>query len=157
MEVYYVQSKASMVINTILMLVVGALFIYNKDTALEIGFIVAGVCLIISGIIPMIAVKSVDLMGILLIILGVVLCVVPGLFAGITTVLIGVVAIVVGAIIAYGGIQGEGSPKAFTILVGVLIALAGILIFMGNDIAFTIFGVVLVVAGVVNLIALLKA
>ncbi len=156
MEVYYVQNKTSMIINTILMVIVGILFIIDKDLALELGFIVAGICLIISGILPMIMVKKADAMGIILIILGVILLLVPNLMADITTVVIGVVSIVVGAIIAYGGVKAEGSPSAFTIVVGILIALAGILIFMGDDIAFLIFGVMLVVAGVVNLITLLK-
>ncbi|MBQ7979164.1 MAG: DUF308 domain-containing protein [Candidatus Methanomethylophilaceae archaeon] len=156
MEVYYVQNKTSMIINTILMVIVGVLFIIDKDLALELGFIVAGICLIIAGLIPMIMVKNVDAMGIVMIILGIVLLLVPNLMADITTVIIGVVAIIVGALIAFGGVKAEGSPSAFTIVVGILIALAGILIFMGNDIAFLIFGVMLVVAGVVNIVALLK-
>lgn len=156
MEVYYVQSKASLIINTILMVVVGALFIYDKNVALDLGFIVAGICLIISGIIPMIIAKTIDAIGIIMIILGVLLCIVPGLFTGITVVLIGIVAIVVGALIAYSGVKAEGSPKTFTIVVGALILLAGLLIFMGNDIAFLIFGVMMVVAGVVNIVMLLK-
>ena len=157
MEVYYVQSKASLVINTIMMILIGALFIYDKNVALDIGFIVAGICLIISGIIPMIMVRSIDLIGIIMIILGVLLCVVPGLFTDITVVLIGIVAIVVGALIAYSGVKAEGGPKTFTIVVGALILLAGLLIFMGNDIAFLIFGIMMVVAGIVNIVTLLKA
>ena len=157
MEVYYVQSKAALVINTILMLVVGALFIIDKDFALHWGFVVAGICLIISGIVPMIIVRNVDIIGIILIILGIVLCLIPNLMADITIVAVGVFAIIVGAIAAFNAIKAADKPDLFGIIVGALLILGGILTFMDNDIVFIVFGVILVIAGIVNVLTLLKS
>ena len=156
MEVIYVQDKTTMIINTILLLIVGILFIWDKDLALKWGFIVAGVCLIVSGILPMIMVKNVDLMGVILIVLGIIICLIPSFLANVTIIIIGVIAILLGVIILFSAIKGDENTKTMGVIVGALILLAGILTFLGNDIAFIIFGVMLVIAGIVNAVTLMR-
>ncbi len=150
MEVIYVQNKTTMLINAVLLILVGILFIWDKNVALEWGFIIAGVCMIVAGVLPMIVAKNVDLMGVIMIVLGIILCIIPGFFADVTIIILGIIAILVGVIIIFSAIKGDESTKTMGVIVGALILIAGILIFLNYDIVFVIFGVILVVAGIVN-------
>jgi uncharacterized membrane protein HdeD (DUF308 family) len=157
MEIYVQQSKTMMVINALLLIVIGALFIINKDLALQWGFILAGVFLIISGILPMIIMKAVDIIGILMIILGIIMILAPYAFAWATIWIIGIIAILLGVLILFGATRTSGKEMIVMIIVGLLLVVAGALTFIGNDLVFIIFGVVLVLAGVVNLLGLAVA
>lgn len=156
MEVIYVQDKTTLLINTVLLIIVGILFIWDKDVALEWGFIIAGVCMIVAGVLPMIVARNVDLMGLIMIVLGIIICIIPSFFADVTIILIGIIAIIIGVIILFSAIKGDEKTKTMGVIVGALILLAGILTFLGNDVAFVIFGAMLVVAGIVNAVTLAR-
>lgn len=152
MEVIVYQDKTTAMIYSVLMIIVGLLFVLNKDLALSWGFIIAGVFLIIAGIIPMIMAKSIDLMGLLMIVLGIILIAVPQLFAGITVLLIGIVAILLGVIWIYGSATNpDGKGRTIGIVVGIVILVAGIATFLGNDFVFIVFGILLIIAGIMNI------
>jgi uncharacterized membrane protein HdeD (DUF308 family) len=157
MEVVTVQTKYSGVINAALLIIIGVLFILDKDLALNIGFILAGVFLIISGIVPMIMCKTIDLMGVLMIILGIILILVPYVFTTIALIILGVIAIIVGAAVILGATkESDGKVRAVAVIVGALIIIAGISIMLQMDIAFILFGVFLLIAGILNLVTVLK-
>ena len=157
MEVVIVQSKTSAIINAILLIIIGILFIVNKDLALNVGFILAGIFLIVSGIVPMIMCKTIDLMGVLMVILGIVLIMVPYVFTTIALIILGIIAIIVGVIGILGASkEKDGKMRTVGIIVGALIIIAGISIMLQMDIAFIIFGVFLLIAGAVNLVYLMK-
>ena len=58
MEVIVYQDKTTAMIYSVLMIIVGLLFVLNKDLALSWGFIIAGVFLIIAGIIVSLVTKA---------------------------------------------------------------------------------------------------
>ena len=158
MEVIAYQDKTTAMIYSALMIIVGLLFVLNKDLALSWGFIIAGVFLIIAGIIPMIAVKSIDLMGLIMIVLGIILIAAPHLFAGITVLLIGIIAILLGVVWIYGASTNpDGKARTIGIIVGIVILVAGIATFMGNDFVFIVFGILLIVAGIMNIAGVTKS
>jgi uncharacterized membrane protein HdeD (DUF308 family) len=158
MEVIVVQqSRISMLINAILLIIIGVLFIYDENLALSIGFMIAGVFMIIAGIIPMIQYKTVDLIGVALIVLGIILLVIPNILADVTYIIIGIIAIILGAVIFFGGFkEGERNSKIISIIIGLFIAIAGIMILTRMDIAFILFGAFLVIAGAFSIIGALK-
>lgn len=158
MEVYAEQSKWSYIISAILMIIVGALFIINRDLAMDVGFIIIGIFLIIAAIIPMIAAKALDLIGLVLLVLGILLIILPSVFTDVTTIILGIFAIIIGAVAAANATkEQDGVSRAIGVIVGVVIIIAGISMILDMDIAFQLFGVFLVIAGVLNLIAAAKS
>jgi uncharacterized membrane protein HdeD (DUF308 family) len=155
MEAHFNQSKAMVIIYAILLIIIGALFIADKDLALQWGFIIAGVFLIISGILPMIQYKTVDLIGVIFIVLGFILIAAPYVFAVATEIIIGIIAIIIGIVIAFNALQAtETKVKIIGLIVGILVVIAGAITFLGNDFVFIVFGILLIIAGIMNLITL---
>ena len=158
MQVYIVQSKTNLIIMAILMIIIGALFVINKNLALDIGFIVAGVMLIIIGLFPMIQMKDMNIIGIIFILLGLILIIFPYVFTDITQILLGIIAIVVGAVGVFNSMKEKNQTiMILGVLVGVLILVAGVTMVMKWDIAFQIFGILLIIGGVLDLVAISKA
>lgn len=158
MQVYIVQSKTNLIIMAILMIVIGALFVINKNLALDIGFIVAGVMLIIIGLFPMIQMKDMNIIGIIFILLGLILIIFPYVFTDITQILLGIIAVIVGAVGVFNSMKEKNQTVMILgVLVGVLILVAGVTMIMKWDIAFQIFGILLIVGGVIDLVAISKA
>ena len=155
MEVYIVQSKANLILTSILMIIIGVFFIVDKDLALDVGFIVTGVSLIILGLVPMVQVKDVNLFCVLLIVLGIFLILVPSFFTDLTKVILGIVAILVGVLMVLNSTKAElKNPKIIGMVVGILIILAGISILLDMAIAFQLFGALLLIGGIANLLIL---
>lgn len=156
MQLIVEQSRTSMIINALLLIIVGALFIIDENLALSVGFIIAGVFLLISGLVPMIQTKSVDAMGVIMVVLGILLIVIPNVFADITFIVIGIITIIVGALYFVGAFKQSGSSKIVGIIVGLLILIAGIMILTRMDLAFVLFGIFLIVAGGLNIVGAMK-
>ena len=155
MEVYIVQSKANLIVSSIMMVIIGIFFIVDKDLALDIGFIVAGISLIIVGLVPMIQAKDMNLFCVLLIVLGLFLILIPSFFSDVAKIVLGVVAILVGGLMTLNSFKAEEkNPKIIGHLVGILIIVAGVSILLDMDIAFQLFGGVMLVAGILNLMTL---
>jgi len=139
------------------MILIGALFIANKELAMSWGFILIGVFLIISGIIPMIMNKTIDVIGLIMIILGIVIIVVPGLFANLFGIVVGIIAIIVGLLMIVSASKDElNTAKIIGVIVGVCIIIAGITLILDWDIAYQLFGVFLIIAGAINIVGALK-
>ncbi len=155
MEVYIVQSKANLIVSSIMMVIIGIFFIVDKDLALDIGFIVAGISLIIVGLVPMIQAKDMNLFCVLLIVLGIFLILIPSFFSDVAKIILGVVAILVGGLMTLNSFKAEEkNPKIIGLLVGILIIVAGVSILLDMDIAFQLFGGIMLVAGILNLMTL---
>ncbi len=157
MEVIIEQTRTSMFINALLLIIIGALFIIDENLALSVGFIVAGVFLVISGLVPMIMYRAADLIGVLMIVLGIILIVIPNVLADVTFIVVGIIAILIGAIACFGALKNVTTAgKVIGLIVGILIIIAGIMILTRMDIAFILFGAFLVVAGALNIVGAMK-
>jgi uncharacterized membrane protein HdeD (DUF308 family) len=157
MQVIVEQTRTSMFINALLLILIGALFIIDENLALSIGFIIAGIFLFISGLVPMLMYRTADVMGIIMVVLGVLLIVIPSVFADITFIIIGVIAIVVGALALVGACYNTTTAgRLIGILIGAFIIIAGIMVLTRMDIAFIVFGALLVIAGALNIVGAMK-
>ncbi len=157
MQVYVEQTKLSLVVYAVLMILVGALFIVDRNLAMDVGFIIAGIFLVIAGLVPMIQMKNVDVLGVIMLVLGILLLVMPNLFTDVVTIILGVIGIIVGALNAVAALKEQNKAVMIVgLLVGVLIIIAGITMLLDMDIAFQIFGALLLIAGVLNLLGAVK-
>lgn len=139
------------------MIVIGALFIVDKDKAIEVGFIITGIFLLIGGILPMIQGRTINVLGLLLIILGILLILAPELFTLVFEIIIGVIAIIIGALNMFAAFrETDKVGMFFGFVVGLLVIAAGVTIFLGMDIAFQIFGGLLIAAGLLDFIVAIK-
>ena len=156
MQFYIEQTRTSLIVNSILLIIVGILFIINRDFAMELGLVIVGIFLIISGLMPMIMARAVDIIGILEVILGILLIIAPFVFKSIILFIIGGITILVG-ILSILGVSQAIKTHVFSLIVGILIVVAGILIMFDQEIIFTIYGIELILAGAMNLIQAYKS
>ncbi len=156
MEVYIQQTREASIITALLLILVGILFIIDQTLAVSVGILLIGAFMIVAGLMPLLTTKQFDITSIIMIILGIVVIMARFLLADILLLVIGVIAILVGVMKMYGALTGDAKNKLMDMAVGLLIALAGFAIAVQFDFAFVLFGALLVLAGVVNLIDALK-
>ncbi len=150
-------TKTELIVYAILMIIIGILFIWDKDTAMDIGFIIAGIFLMIAGLLPIIVTKDINVLSFIFVVLGLLLIMVPHFFTDVAVVVLGIIAIIVGILYVLSASKvKQQAPMIVMMLVGILIVVAGISMILDMDIAFQLFGALLAIAGAVNLIAALK-
>jgi uncharacterized membrane protein HdeD (DUF308 family) len=156
-EAYAKLTKTSLLIEALMLIIIGLMFIIDKDFAINLGLIIVGVFMIISGLLPMIQFKVVDPIGVIMVILGALMIAAPFVFASIILIIVGIITIIVGFLMIVSSIGIENTAgKAVGVIVGALIAIAGVLIMTGNDFIFMVYGVLLIIAGAMDLIVAAK-
>ena len=155
MEVSFEPNKNISIIYALLLIVIGLLFIVNPGFALSTGVAIVGIILIIAGLVPMFMNKSVDAIGVVMIVLGILLVAAPFLFATLIAIIVGIIAIIVGILAIVGALQNKGN-NFVQLIIGILILVAGACTFIGEGWPWMVFGAILLVTGALALVGAFK-
>lgn len=151
--------KLSRFLSAILMLVLGILFIVQKQGVVSTAIWIFGIALIVLGVFDIIAKNVIP--AVFKIALGAVLLVVCNLVASIAFTIIGIIMIVLGAVQFFEVFRrhSSGSERLFALVSSVLYVVIGVLLLLNvlQDWIFIVIGIFMIVDSLCDLANVLRS